>query len=73
MTTTRRNARMVSKEEPEIVSSVSDAHVDEFLRKVLEIQREYYYENDKKIQIDRRTELRKYARIILGLEKRGPK
>lgn len=72
MMITRKNSR-----EPDddggTSSIVTEAQVDAFLHRVLDVQRRFFYETDRRLQADRRAELRKHARIILGAEKQGIK
>lgn len=71
--TTRNSKRPAPDEEAETSSDVTEAQVDEFLRKVLDVQRRYFYETDRRTHGDRRAELRKQARIILGADKKVTK
>ncbi len=69
----RGTNRSNPQDEEENGSGVTESQVDEFLRKVLEVQRRYFYETDKRTRSDRRAELMKHARIILGADKGGAK
>jgi hypothetical protein len=69
MTVKRMNSRFESKDEANASVGVTEAQVDEFLRKLLEVQRRFLYEKDKKSHADLRMELRRHARIILGAGK----
>lgn len=67
---TRSSKRPMADEWAETAAEVTESQVDEFLRKVLDVQRRYFYETDRRTLGDRRAELRKHARIILGVDKK---